>query len=349
MSVIVITGGAGFIGFNLMINLLRTRDIERLFIVDNFITSSKSKVFNYVKSNNLQDNVKVLNYDVCESNFVQYLQENIGEKLDEVYHLASLASPPFYKQFPLETLDVGYIGTKNVLELCKVYTKKRNKTKLLYSSTSEVYGDALEHPQPESYYGNVNTIGERAAYDCSKRVAETLVMTYHNLFNIDTRIVRIFNTYGPHMRIGDGRIVTEVIRCLLLRKPLTIYGDGNQTRSLCYVDDTVNMLIKVMNSRYVYPVNVGSDIEVSVNQLVNIAKKVYETKFKSEVYELDIIHKSIDKDDPKVRKPDLTVNKKLIGHTSFTTLKEGLTKTMMYFKDIIDFSENTPAPIHISS
>ena len=252
------------------------------------------------------------------------------DNINEIYHVASLASPPFYKKYPLETLDVGYIGTKNVLELCKHYN-----CKLLYSSTSEVYGDALEHPQRETYYGNVNTVGFRSAYDESKRVAETLVYTYTELYDLNTRIIRIFNTYGPHMMIGDGRIVTEIIRCMLLGKPLTIYGDGEQTRSLNYVSDTIGMMVKVMESTYKSPINIGSDKEITMNHLVEVAKSVYKKLFKKES-NLKVEYAQIDKDDPKVRRPDLTLNKEILGESNKVSLETGLAATLMYFKEIID-------------
>jgi nucleoside-diphosphate-sugar epimerase len=253
--------------------------------------------------------------------------------------MASLASPPFYKKYPLETLDVGYIGMKNILELCKFYNDKNlklNKTcKLLYASTSEVYGDAKEHPQNENYYGNVNSYGARSCYDCSKRIGETLIYTYNELYNLDTRIVRIFNTYGPYMNLNDGRIVTEIIKSKLLNSELNVYGDGTQTRSLSYVDNTLNLMMIVMQSDYKGPVNVGDDVEISVNELIDIIKDL---KTHSE---LNIKYTEMEKDDPKVRRPDLSLVKTLIEKNKSTynkvSLKEGLFKTLNYFEKELNF------------
>jgi nucleoside-diphosphate-sugar epimerase len=266
--------------------------------------------------------------------------------IQEIFHLASLASPPYYKKFPIQTLDVGYIGTKNVLELCKYYTERMalesdtisnsaqlQCCKVLFTSTSEIYGDALEHPQTESYYGNVNTCGERSCYDESKRIGETLCHTYKTLYGLETRIVRIFNTYGPYMSLGDGRIVTEIIRSMLTGSQLTIYGDGTQTRSLTFVSDTVDMLLKVMNSNYNNPVNIGSNREVNINSLVAICKDLF-TQYTGEQCNLEVRYMAIDKDDPKVRRPDLTLNKQVIGELHPTSLETGFRSTLAYFMNL---------------
>jgi nucleoside-diphosphate-sugar epimerase len=331
MKAVLVTGGGGFLGYNLIDNMLRTQahHISKIIVIDNFITSSRKKIQNYIDKFNLHDKIYLIEADICEETVMSRIKREFST-LDEIFHLASIASPPLYKKYPLETLDVGYIGTKNILNLCLHY-----KCKMLYASTSEVYGDVLEHPQKETYYGNVNTIGERSCYDESKRIGETLVSTYSRMYGLDTRITRIFNTYGPYMDIGDGRIVTEIIRCMLLGKPLTVYGNGTQTRSLNYVDDTIDMMIKVMNSDYKKPVNVGSDREVSVNELIEIVKNVYQ-KLTGKIIHIECVYKTIDVDDPKLRRPDLEVYKREIGDRTFTTLESGVSKTITYFKNFMD-------------
>jgi nucleoside-diphosphate-sugar epimerase len=336
---VLITGGGGFLGFNLLNYFIKKNYAVHYIIIENFITSNTKNLYNFISKNDLKTKVELVNGDLCDVNVMEYIKLHY-KAVHEIYHLASLASPPFYKKYPIETLDVGYIGMKNILELCKHYTQTDQKCRLMYTSTSEVYGDALEHPQKESYYGNVNSYGERSCYDVSKRIGETLIYSYKSLYNLDTRIVRIFNTYGPYMRLGDGRIVTEIIRCILLGKTLQIFGDGSQTRSLSYVDDTIEMMLNVMHSDYSSPVNVGNEREISINELVSIAKNVYEKKLNNnKACNLQVQYTDIDKDDPKVRRPDLTTYKSCISKVTPTELEVGLYKTMMYFKDYIDFSE----------
>jgi UDP-glucuronate decarboxylase len=210
---------------------------------------------------------------------------------------------------------------------------------MLYTSTSEVYGDALIHPQNEGYYGNVNSFGKRSCYDESKRIAESLVYSYIQLYNLDLKTVRIFNTYGPHMDLLDGRIVTEIIKSFLLGSTLNIYGTGLQTRSLCYVDDTIKMIVKVMNSNCNEPINVGSEFEISINDLVKKCQDIfneYNNKMTPSNLNLSIVYTELEKDDPKVRKPCLLKNKKIVGEINYTSLDTGLKNTLMYFKDIID-------------
>ena len=334
MKTVLVTGGGGFLGYNLVETLMRGNSNIKVIVIDNFITSRRNKIQNYINKNKYHDSIHLIEADICEETVMSRIKREC-ETLDEIYHFASLASPPFYKKYPLETLDVGYIGTKNILNLCLYYTQKGYPCKILYASTSEVYGDVLEHPQKETYYGNVNTIGKRSCYDESKRIAETLVSTYSRMYGLDTRMTRIFNTYGPYMDMGDGRIVTEIIRCMLLGKPLTVFGNGNQTRSLNYVDDTIDMILRVMDSNYKNPINVGNEREVSINELIEIVKAVYE-KLVGKQINIDIVYKDIDIDDPKLRKPDLQLYRKEIGDKSFTTLELGLAKTIMYFKNFID-------------
>lgn len=335
---VLITGGAGFIGFNLVKYFIKHNLFQDIIIIDNFITSNKTRLTNYIINNDLENRITLYERDISISSSIDKIIID-WEHIDEIYHLASLASPPFYKRFPIETMDVGYLGTKNILDLCLYYTNKCNENrtcKLLYTSTSEVYGDALEHPQKETYYGNVNTVGHRSCYDESKRIAETLVYTYQQLYNIDARIIRIFNTYGPNMNILDGRIVTEIIRCLLLGKELTIYGDGNQTRSLSYIDDTIKMMLKVMESSYISPVNVGNDNEISINELVENTRRVYKQLVNNNLDELRVVYKQIDRDDPKVRRPDLSLNREVVGEIERTSLDIGLSNTIKHFMELID-------------
>lgn len=331
MKTIVITGGCGFIGFNLMLRLLKDFSHSSVIVlVDNFITSNKTKIQRFLDTYTGECKIKLIHGDICSLSVLQQIKDRITS-IDEIYHLASLASPPFYKKFPIGTLDVGYIGTKNVLDLVVHY-----KCKMLYTSTSEVYGDAIEHPQKETYYGNVNTVGDRSCYDESKRIGETLIYTYTKLYDLDTRIVRIFNTYGPHMSIADGRIVTEIMRGVILGKTLTIFGDGNQTRSLSFVDDTIEMMLGVMNGSYKDPVNVGNDQEVTINELVDACLQVYKDYYKKEAT-MKIVHTSIDKDDPKVRRPCLELNKQILGNNLLKiSLYDGLLKTLLHFESVVE-------------
>lgn len=312
-------------GVNLVKILLNSSsDISRIIVVDNCITGNEHNLQTVKELYDTHDIVRFYKFDICNS----VLMENIKAMyyaIHEIYHFASLASPPFYKQFPLQTLDVGYIGTRAVLELARYY----ENCKVLFASTSEVYGDPTVHPQKETYYGNVNTVGLRSAYDESKRVGETLCYTYNQLYGVETRTVRIFNTYGPYMNLKDGRIVTEIIRCLKDGETLSIYGNGTQTRTLSYVDDTLDMIIRVMASDYKDPVNVGGETEYSINELVKVITDIY-----TETYGETLLIKryvEIDADDPKIRKPCLVLNKSVIGETFRTPLRIGISRTITYF------------------
>lgn len=341
---VLITGGCGFLGSNLIKKFVLENYAKKIIVVDNFITGNRSNLHKLQSNQNFRiahekfdieiDNIEL---DICDNKKMYETMVKNYEYIDEIYHFASLASPPFYKKYPLETLDVGYIGMKNMLELCKFYNNKR-KCKLLYASTSEVYGDAKEHPQNENYYGNVNSYGARSCYDVSKRVGETLIYTYRELYNLDTRIVRIFNTYGPYMNLNDGRIVTEIMKSKLTNSVLNIYGDGSQTRSLSYVDNTLNLIMIVMNCDYTNPVNVGDDEEININELVKIIKDI-----KNES-KLNVKYIPMEKDDPKVRKPDLTLVKKLIKENNVNydkiSLLDGLKKTFEYFENEVNNIKN---------
>lgn len=326
------------IGRNLIEQLNKVKTTNKIIILDNFVTSNKNDFLSFI--NQFPEN-KVLfySYDITNIHLIDYLVKDLKERnintLDEIYHLASLASPPFYKKYPIETLDVGYIGTKNMLELAKSYDAK-----ILFSSTSEVYGDALVSPQHENYYGNVNSFGERSCYDESKRVAEALCYTYLKCYGVDVKIARIFNTYGPHMLLNDGRIITEVIRHLKNDTTLTIYGDGNQTRSICHVLNTVNMLIKLMASDCNDPVNIGNNEELTINEIVDTIEEIYNNYIDSiniGINNNKIILKKqyvpLTQNDPLKRQPCLKLNKKLLGEQEYISIRDGILSTIAYFFD----------------
>ena len=334
MKNILITGGCGFIGKNLLEKLLEDNTVNKIIVLDNFITSDKNDFRKFLNTKNSIDKIIPYFCDIISLtpnqssiiNFLQFLYDNYDiTTIDEIYHLASLASPPFYKKFPIETLDVGYIGTKNMLELARKFNSK-----ILFASTSEVYGDALISPQHENYYGNVNCFGERSCYDISKRIAETLCYTYIQLYNIDVKIARIFNTYGPHMLLTDGRIITEVIRHLKNNTTLTIYGDGNQTRSCCYVQDTVNMLMKLMESDCNEPVNIGNNEERTINETVTIIEEVWNDLFKTDI-KVKKEYKTLTQNDPLQRQPCLKLNKNILGEQQYTSFRDGIKKCIEYF------------------
>lgn len=332
-KVILISGGAGFIGFNLIKYFVKTNlsNLNDLLIIvaDNCLTGNKERLINYINNNNLHDTIHFHELDICKDDFNDFIMNNYHQ-IHEIYHLASIASPKYYKIFCIQTLDVGYIGTKNLLELAYHYKYNQSlNCKILLASTSEIYGDPNISPQNENYYGNVNTYGQRSNYDESKRIAETLFYTYNKNYLVDTRIVRIFNTYGPYMSLKDGRIVTETINALLTKNDLVIFGDGNQTRSLNYIDDTINMMINVMDKGNDQPINIGNTDEMSINSLVNIIQKVYNINFMDD--KLNIIYTSIDKDDPKIRKPCLKKYIDLFGEIKYTSLEQGIFNTLDYF------------------
>jgi len=307
MKTILITGCAGFIGTNLIIHLLKD-PINRVIGIDNLRTSAEP--------HRIDERFQFLKWDVVKDiDLIASLP-----KIDEIYHLASIASPPKYRKYPIETLDVNVIGTRNMLDLAV-----KNGAKFLLTSTSEVYGDPLEHPQKESYYGNVNTVGERSCYDESKRCAETYVYEYRRKHNGDFKICRIFNTYGPHMDIDDGRVITNIINRVIHNRPIAIYGDGTQTRSFCYIDDLLDGLVALMDSREVGPINLGNpDTECNMNELVRIFERVFG-------YKLFVVNIPKMENDPLVRKPDISIARKLLGFSPKFGLEDGLQKTMQYF------------------
>jgi dTDP-glucose 4,6-dehydratase len=304
---IVITGGAGFLGSHLCERLLSEGHL--IICVDNFLTGSMGNIRHLLK--NKKFSLKL--HDVCK-------HIEIEAKVDYVLHFASPASPVDYLDFPIQTLKVGSLGTHNVLGLAKT-----KKAKILIASTSEVYGDPLVHPQKEDYWGNVNPIGPRGVYDEAKRFAESITLAYHRVHNIDTKIVRIFNTYGPRMRKNDGRAIPNFIGQALSHKPITMYGNGAQTRSFCYIDDLVEGIVRLMKSPLNVPVNIGNPKEIT---LLDLAQEIIAlTGSKSR-----IIHKPLPVDDPKRRRPDISRAKKYLRWQPKVTLKSGLKKTIAWFK-----------------
>jgi len=304
---VVITGGAGFIGSHLCQKLLTCG--YSVICLDNFITGSLDNLKPFLKDKNFR-------LELC--NVTGYI--DVAGKIDYVLHCASLASPRDYLDFPIQTLKVGSLGTHNALGLAK-----KKKAAFLLFSTSEVYGDPLVHPQKESYWGNVNPIGVRGCYDESKRFAEAITMAYHRVHKLDTKIARIFNTYGPGMRHNDGRVVPNFIDQALKGEPLTVYGRGEQTRSFCYIDDLVEGLLRLMLSKENLPVNLGNPGEFTVIQLAKLVLKLTASKSK-------IVFKELPQDDPRQRQPDITRARKSLGWKPVVSLENGLKTTISWFK-----------------
>jgi dTDP-glucose 4,6-dehydratase len=304
---VLITGGAGFIGSHLCERLLDMGN--EVICVDNLITGSPDNIAHlFGKKGFLFLHMDVTNFIYVEG------------RLDFVLHFASPASPVDYLKYPIQTLKVGALGTHKALGLAKA-----KGARFLLASTSEVYGDPLVHPQPETYYGNVNPIGPRGVYDEAKRFAEAMTMAYHRYHGLDTRIARIFNTYGPRMRINDGRVIPNFITQALLGKELTIYGDGKQTRSFCYIDDLVDGIIALMGASYSEPVNLGNPAEFT---MLELAKVVCDTLG----VEMKLKFEPLPQDDPKTRKPDITLARKLLNFEPKVSLQEGILKTAEDFK-----------------
>ena len=304
---IVITGGAGFIGSHLSLRLVDSG--YKVICIDNLITGRLANLKSLLKNRNF----KFIKQDACNG-------IKLADQVDYVLHCASLASPEDYLRFPIQTLKAGSLGTHNALGLAK-----KNKAVFLLFSTSEVYGDPLIHPQKESYWGNVNPIGVRGCYDESKRFAEALTMAYHRTHRLDTKIVRIFNTYGPGMRAHDGRVVPNFINQALENKSLTVYGKGEQTRSFCYIDDLVEGLIRLMLAPVHEPVNLGNPHEFTVMRLAGIILKLTSSQSK-------IIFKPLPQDDPRQRQPDISRAKQFLKWEPKVSLEAGLRKTITWFK-----------------
>jgi dTDP-glucose 4,6-dehydratase len=299
----LVTGGAGFLGSHLCDELLARGN--RVICVDNLETGSLANI------EHIRDPERFMHVgiDIIEPYFVD-------EPVDFIYHLASPASPIDYLRLPLHTLKVGSYGTHHTLGLAKA-----KRARFLIASTSEVYGDPLEHPQPESYWGHVNPIGPRGVYDEAKRYAEALTMAYHRQQGVDTSIVRIFNTYGSRMRPHDGRAIPTFLRQALANRPITVFGDGSQTRSFCYVSDLIRGIIALAESGYHNPVNVGNPDEFS---LLELAETVTDLTGSSS----EIIYEALPVDDPKQRKPDITLARELLGWSPEVSLREGLQRTI---------------------
>ena len=308
MKTVLVSGCCGFIGQNLVSKLVENYNIIG---IENFFSSNRwvlKKFDNY-------NNFKFIEGDICE-------KINIQDKIDIIYNLACPASPPRYKSNPIFTLKTNFRGTLNLLELAK-----KNNSIFIQASTSEIYGDPEIHPQVETYRGNVNTIGVRSCYDEGKRIAETLCYEFRNIYDVQTRILRIFNTYGPGMDIDDGRVISNFMVNSIEKKPLNIYGDGSQTRSFCYVDDLVNGLIKAIDIDFSDPINLGNDNEISLKKL--------SSKFIDKFHAKKIIYSELSEDDPKLRKPDITKAKKILNWKPVTDLDDGLQRTFNYFKNIL--------------
>jgi len=303
---VLITGGAGFIGSHLCDWFIK-HDFK-VIALDNFVTGSKDNIAHLAKNKNF----KFIKHDISKS-------IRIPGKIDYVLNFASPASPIDYLNLSIQTMKVGALGTHNALGIAKV-----KGATFFQASTSEVYGDPLEHPQTEGYWGNVNPIGPRGVYDEAKRFAEALTLAYKKVHKMDVKIIRIFNTYGPRMRLKDGRVVPNFIDQILHGKPLTIYGDGKQTRSFCYVDDLVDGITKLLLSKLTGPVNIGNPTEFTIGEFADLVMKVKGSKAK-------IIYEPLPKDDPKQRRPDITLARKELGWEPKIELEEGIKLTMDWF------------------
>jgi len=307
----VVTGGAGFLGSHLTDRLLA--EGHRVVAVDNLITGNTANIEHLAGNENFQ----FIKHDVSNYIFV-------ADEVDYVFHFASPASPIDYLELPIPTLKVGALGTHNSLGLAKA-----KGAKFLLASTSECYGDPLVHPQKEDYWGNVNPIGPRGVYDEAKRFAEAMTMAYHRYHGLDTKIVRIFNTYGPRMRLRDGRVVPAFIGQALTDTPLTIFGDGSQTRSFCYVSDLIDGIFRLSQSDFHEPVNIGNPREMTIKQFAEEIIRITGTS-------AEIEHRPLPVDDPKVRQPDITRARTVLGWEPRVEFEEGITQTIDYFRGCLE-------------
>ena len=310
MKRILITGGAGFIGSHLCERLLNMG--HEVVCLDNFFTGSKQNIIHLLDNHDFE----LIRHDITMPVYLE---------VDEIYNLACPASPVHYQYNGIKTIKTSVMGAINTLGLAK-----RTKSKILQASTSEIYGDPTVHPQPEQYWGNVNTLGPRACYDEGKRCAETLFMNYHNQNKVRIKIVRIFNTYGPRMSSDDGRVISNFIVQALKGNDITIYGDGTHTRSFQYVDDLIDGLIKLMDTpdTFTGPVNLGNPVDISVNDLAQMIIRMTGSKSK-------IIYLALPEDDPKQRKPDITLARKELNWEPEVGLEDGLARTIEYFRAVI--------------
>lgn len=305
---ILITGGAGFLGSHLCDSLINRGD--RIVCIDNFITGSRQNIAHLAANNN---------FHFIEADLITLDMKKLPFIPEIIFHLASPASPKDYVRFPIETLRVNSTGTEKCLNLAV-----EAGAKFLFTSTSEVYGDPLENPQKEDYWGNVNPVGPRSMYDEGKRYAEALIMAYHRVYKIKTYIPRIFNTYGPRMRLDDGRVIPNFVYHAIQKKPLTIYGDGKQTRSFCYVDDLIKGLLLLVETEYHMPINIGNPGEFTIIELARIVNKITGLNLPFEFCQAL-------PDDPKKRRPDIYLAKKILGWAPSINLEDGLRKTFKYY------------------
>ncbi|MFM2167339.1 MAG: hypothetical protein RIS79_1710 [Verrucomicrobiota bacterium] len=306
----VVTGAAGFLGSHLTDRLLS--EGYRVIGLDNLVTGNVRNI------EHLAGNP---DFDFIKHDVTKFIY--LPGKVDLIFHFASPASPIDYLQIPIQTLKVSSLGTHNALGLAK----EKGAT-FLIASTSECYGDPLEHPQKETYWGNVNPIGPRGCYDEAKRFAEAMTMAYHRAHGLDTKIVRIFNTYGPRMRLEDGRVVPAFIGQALQGQPLTVFGNGSQTRSFCFVSDLIDGIYRLSQSNYHEPVNIGNPAEMTIYQFAEAILRITGSN-------LPIINKELPQDDPKVRQPDITLARKLLGWEPKISFEEGIAQTVAYFRDFL--------------
>jgi len=310
MTKILVTGGAGFLGSHLCDELLKDKN-NHVICIDNLFTGNKE---------NIEHLLSNASFDFIEHD----VTDQIDISIDQIYNLACPASPIHYQFDPVKTMKTSVLGVINILDLAR-----KNNAKVLQASTSEIYGDPIEHPQTESYWGNVNPVGERSCYDEGKRCAETLCVDYQRQYSIDTRIVRIFNTYGPRMNKNDGRVVSNFIVQAIKGEDLTIFGDGNQTRSFCYYTDLINGFIKMMNaSKPSIPINLGNPREFTILELAQLVISKVNSGSK-------LCFSDLPSDDPKQRKPDISAAKNLLSWSPLIDIEEGLDSTIQFFKSIL--------------
>lgn len=311
---VLITGGAGFLGSHLCDRFLREGHL--VIAMDNLITGSVRNIEHLAG----HERFRFIKHDVTEYIYIE-------GPLDAVLHFASPASPIDYLQLPIQTLKVGALGTHKALGLARA-----KGARFLLASTSEVYGDPLTHPQSEDYWGNVNPIGPRGVYDEAKRFAEALAMAYHRYHGLDTRIARIFNTYGPRMRLDDGRVVPNFIGQALRGEPLTVHGDGSQTRSFCFYSDLIEGVYRLLDSGYVQPLNLGSPVEMSILKFAHLINRLVGNG-------AGIVHQPLPADDPKVRQPDITRAREILGWEPEVGLEDGLRQTIDWFRGVLRVSQ----------
>ena len=308
----LVTGGAGFVGSHLIDKLIEKK--EEVICIDNFFTGRKSNIQHLLNNPNFE----LIRHDITEP---------IRLEIDRIWHLACPASPVHYQLNPIRTVKTSFIGTQNMLGLAK-----RTNARILLASTSEIYGNPQIHPQPETYFGNVNNIGIRSCYDEGKRIAETLCFDYHRVHKVDIRIIRIFNTYGPRMQINDGRVISNFIVQALRNRPLTVYGDGTQTRSFCFVSDLVDGMMRCMDSDEIGPFNIGNPKEFTILELAELIKRKLNDK-------VDISFKDLPQDDPMQRKPSIELAYSKLKWKPIIPLEKGLIPTIDYFQKLINSEE----------